>query len=102
MEKLSKNLISYEKWLEIKEQVKFYWLENEDLACAYYIDGNNAFLITYDLNLQSLDYYNWTDTNDRSLISKFVAYLPEFPEKNIKHLMCPQYLVELIEECLHG
>lgn len=77
MQELSKELLPKSVWNEVKKELKFYWLKKEELACCFYSNQNTTFLISYDVDSKSLNYYTWNDKSDCSLISLIAAELPE-------------------------
>lgn len=99
MEKFSTKVLPLDKWNKVKEDLKFFWLKKEEQACCFYCKNDEpAFLICYDLKIKSLDYYVWDDRDDRSLIAKIVAYLPGLKNESVQELICPNHLIEIIED----
>ena len=87
--------------LKKKKDLKFYWLKHEQLACAFYFNDEKTFVISYNVDSQSLCYYCWDDKDDCFLIALLVTQLPELFD-NVQSLICPSYLVKLIEDCING
>lgn len=98
MQKLSKELLPKSVWNEVKKELKFYWLKKEELACCFYSNQNTTFLISYDVDSKSLNYYTWNEKSDRSLISLIVAGLPEIKKESVSELICPDYLITIIDD----
>lgn len=98
MQKLSKELLPKSVWNEVKKELKFYWIKKEKLACCFYSNQNITFLITYDIDSKSLNYYTWNEKSDRSLISLIVAGLPEIKKESVSELICPDYLITIIDD----
>ncbi|MBR6593472.1 MAG: hypothetical protein IKK81_12755 [Prevotella sp.] len=98
---LSCEVLSLENWRKLKKDLKFYWLKHEQLACAFYFNDEKTFVISYNVDSQSLCYYCWDDKDDCFLIALLVTQLPELFD-NVQSLICPSYLVKLIEDCING
>lgn len=98
MEKLSKKVLPRDFWNEVKTELKFCWLKKEQLACCFYKDQSRTFLISYDIDSKSLNYYTWNDPNDRSLIYLMVNELPELKNERVSKLICPDYLINVIDD----
>lgn len=99
MEKLSSKVLPFEKWNEVKKNLRFCWLKKEELACCFYSKENElAFLISYDCQKNLLNYYTWDNYGDRSLFAILVNYLPDLPNEKVQDLICPHALIEIIDE----
>lgn len=100
MEKLSSKVLSVEEWNEAKEQLKFFWLKKKEQPCCYYYNPikDYAFLICYDLKDDSLNYHTWKNPDDRSLFAKVVTYIPEIKNEDVEELICPNCLINKIDE----
>lgn len=98
MKKLSKDVLPLEIWNELKNDLEYCWLNKENLACCFYRNNNSAFLISYNIDSKSLDYYTSDDIDDYSLISLIMDYPSKLNDERVSKLISLDHLIQIIDK----
>ena len=103
MEKFSIDVLPVEKWEKAKGKLKFYWLKKDELACCHYHEGEDSFMISYDIKTKSLMYYDWSDLDYCTIINLLPRLgAGDIINKDVQQLICQQYLLKQINNIYEG